>query len=184
MSAKMYFLAILTPQEVNAKVLEWKYYMREHFGCVVAMRSPAHITLIPPFWMNEELTASLESDAHSFSEQQISFKIELENFDAFRPKVIFLHVKPTEHLDKLRSELESHLLSQEKYPIKRETRPFHPHITIANRDLLRKDFAEAFGHFRKIAYRQSFMANEIVLLKHMGGEWESIQRFCFTNRNS
>ena len=184
MAAKMYFLAILTPQEVNARVLEWKYYMREHFGCVVAMRSPAHITLIPPFWMNEELETSLTTDVQSFSAQQQSFKIELEDFDAFRPKVIFLNVKLTERLAQLRSALEDDLISREKYPIKLEERPFHPHVTIANRDLLRKDFPEAFKHFQKISYKKEFIANEITLLKHVGGEWKSIQKFCFTNRNS
>jgi hypothetical protein len=53
MSAKMYFLAVLTPPEVNNKVLEWKYYMREHFGCVW----PWFLRTLPSstFWMNEEL---------------------------------------------------------------------------------------------------------------------------------
>src|SRR6476659_2370859 len=102
MGSKMYFLAILTPCEVNKKVLEWKYYMREHFGCVVAMKSPAHITLIPPFWMNEELEKTLSEDVRSFSAEQVPFKIELQDFDAFRPKVIFLHVKASEKLAILR----------------------------------------------------------------------------------
>src|SRR3982751_3986990 len=140
MSAKMYFLAILAPHVVNLKVLEWKYYMREHFGCVVAMRSPAHITLVPPFWMDEELEVRLRQDVEDFSSQQTPFKVELEDFDAFKPKVIFLHVKPADQLAKLKMGLETNLLSKETYPIKLESRPFHPHITIANRDLLRKDF--------------------------------------------
>jgi 2'-5' RNA ligase len=177
MNAKMYFLALLAPPEVNAKVLEWKYYMREHFGCVVAMRSPAHITLIPPFWMDEELENNLTTDVQSFAAHQHSLKIELKDFDAFRPKVIFLHVKPTEQLASLRAALETDLLSKEKYRIKTEARPFHPHVTIANRDLLRKDFPEAYNHFKKIAYMQTFLANEISLLKHIGGEWKVIQTF-------
>ena len=136
----MYFLAILTPPQVNSKVLEWKYYMREHFGCVVALRSPAHITIIPPFWMNQELESQLIQDVESFSSEKKPIKIELEDFDAFRPKVIFLHVKPNQWLAILRAELEDYLMSKATYPIKREERPFHPHVTIANRDLLRKDF--------------------------------------------
>jgi 2'-5' RNA ligase len=174
MSAKMYFLAILAPHVVNLKVLEWKYYMREHFGCVVAMRSPAHITLVPPFWMDEELEVRLRQDVEDFSSQETPFKVELEDFDAFKPKVIFLYVKPAEQLAKLRRELETHLVSKQTYPIKPESRPFHPHITIANRDLLRKDFLEAFGYFKKIAYKQIFIANEIAMLKHEGGEWKTV----------
>jgi 2'-5' RNA ligase len=177
MNAKMYFIAILVPPEVNKKVLEWKYYMREHFGCVVAMKSPAHITLVSPFWMNEELESVFSEDVQSFSSDQIPFKIELQDFDAFRPKVIFLHVNPTEKLSKLRSDLETRLLELSKYPIKQEERPFHPHVTIANRDLMRKDFPEAFKYFQKIAYKQNFIATEICLLKHLNGEWTTLQKF-------
>jgi 2'-5' RNA ligase len=181
MSARMYFLAILAPHEVNLKVLEWKYYMREHFGCVVAMRSPAHITLVPPFWMDEQLEVSLREDVQQFCGEQKPFKVELEDFDAFKPKVIFLHVKPTVQLESLRSELERNLLSKGKYPIKAESRSFHPHITIANRDLLRKDFLEAFGHFKKIAYKQTFMTNEVAILKHERGEWNTIGQSKFND---
>jgi len=179
MQSKMYFLALLTPQEVNSKVLEWKYYMREHFGCVVAMRSPAHITLIPPFWMSEDLEEQLKTDTQDFAEKQGSFKIELQDFDAFRPKVIFLHVKATTRLSNLRSELENDLVLREKYPLKQESRPFHPHITIANRDLLRKDFPVAFDYFRKISYTKAFEATDIALLKHLNGEWKVEKRFSF-----
>jgi len=181
MDAKMYFLAILTPSQVNSKVLEWKYYMREHFGCVVALRSPAHITMIPPFWMDQELENKLIEDVKSFSAEKDPLKIELQDFDAFRPKVIFLHVKPNQLLAKLRDELESFLLSKETYPLKPETRPFHPHVTIANRDLMRKDFPEAFNYFKKIAYKQTYIANEIALLKHVAGEWKTAHQFQFRN---
>jgi 2'-5' RNA ligase len=179
MEAKMYFLAILTPPQVNSKVLEWKYYMREHFGCVVALRSPAHITMIPPFWMDQELENKLIEDVQNFAAEKNPIKIELEDFDAFRPKVIFLHVKPNQPLAVLRSELENYLISKGSYPIKLEARPFHPHVTIANRDLMRKDFPEAFKHFAKMAYKQTYIATEIVLLKHVGGEWKTVQQFPF-----
>lgn len=125
----------------------------------------------------------LIEDVQSFSAEKNPLKIELEDFDAFRPKVIFLHVKPNQPLATMRSELESFLVSKDTYPIKAESRPFHPHVTIANRDLLRKDFQEAFGHFKKIAYKQNFIANEIALLKHIGGEWKTAHLFSLRKLN-
>jgi 2'-5' RNA ligase len=50
---KMYFVAILAPEKINADALKWKLYFREKFGCRAALHSPAHITLVPPFWMKE-----------------------------------------------------------------------------------------------------------------------------------
>lgn len=169
--AKMYFLAVVTPAHINEQVLKWKHYMRDHYRCTVALRSPAHITLIPPFWMDDALENKLISDLGSFAAQRYGLTIRLKGFDAFKPKVIFVGVEKNEALGELKSALEDHL---EKYPIKKDTRPFHPHLTIANRDLMKKDFAPAFAHFSNIEYEVEFPADAISLLKHNGVEWQVI----------
>lgn len=169
--ARMYFIAVAAPAAINEKVLQWKHYMRDHFGCTVALRSPAHITLIPPFWMNEQLEKQLIDDVEGFVMQQSSLDIGLHNFDAFKPRVIFIHVEENEALSKLKSALEQFLLSKNKYPVKKETRPFHAHLTIANRDLLKKDFAAAFDHFSKIKYAVSFPVQQLTLFRHDGSKW-------------
>jgi 2'-5' RNA ligase len=170
--AKMYFIAVVAPADINAQVLQWKHYMRDHYGCTVALRSPAHITLIPPFWMNEELEKELLMDVDSFALQQPSFHITLKNFDAFKPRVIFVGIQENASLQQLKSSLEHHLVSLQKYPIKKESRPFHPHLTIANRDLRKKDFYPAFEHFSSIDYTQHFSATSIAILKHDGIVWQ------------
>lgn len=167
----MYFLAIVAPADINDQALEWKHYMRDHFGCTVALRSPAHITLIPPFWMSESLEDALKADLAPFAQQQSSFDIHLNGFDAFKPRVIFVNVEENVPLGQLKQSLEDHALSRNRYPIKKETRPFHPHLTIANRDLRKKDFAPAFDHFKNIAYSRAFTAHELALLKHDGTQW-------------
>ena len=182
-SAKMYFIAVVAPAEVNTQVLQWKHYMRDHYGCTVALKSPAHLTLIPPFWMNEPLEHELITDVDAFSLQQHPFDIVLKNFDAFKPKVIFVGIEENALLQKLKSSLEEYLIALQKYPIKKETRPFHPHLTIANRDLRKKDFYPAFEHFSKIDYAEIFSADGIGILKHNGTEWEVYHR-CKLNNGS
>ena len=169
--ANMYFLAIVAPPDINEQVLEWKYYMRDHFGCTVALRSPAHITLIAPFWMNNNLEDELKNDMAAFAQQQKPFEISLHSFDAFKPKVIFVHVEVNEALKEFKSSFEDFLVSKNRYPIKKETRAFHPHVTIANCDLRKKDFEPAFSHFRKISYEAHFISHELALLKHDGVKW-------------
>jgi len=46
----MYYVAIVCPDNLNNKIKGFKLWMQEKFGCTVALKSPAHITLIPPFW--------------------------------------------------------------------------------------------------------------------------------------
>lgn len=165
-TSKMYFLAVVAPAHINEQVLKWKHYMREHYGCAVALKSPAHITLVPPFWMDTSLEKKLMADVDAFAAQQYQFDIQLKNFDAFKPKVIFVGVEKNDELSKLRSALEDHL------NFKKETRPFHPHLTIANRDLRKKDFTPAFEHFNNINYEEKFTAAGISLLRHNGTEWD------------
>ena len=180
MNAKMYFLGVLAPPEVNEKILQWKYYMRDHFGCVVALRSPAHITLIPPFWMKEEMEEDLIKDVNSFSIGQQEFQIELQDFDAFKPRVIFAQVNDNPLLSQLQASFLDYLIARQKFPIEKESRPFHPHLTIANRDLLKKDFAPAFDHFKRISYHYRFPVNEIALLKNQSAKWEVIKKIPFS----
>ena len=182
--ARMYFIAIVAPAEVNEQVLKWKQYMQDHFGCTVALRSPAHITLIPPFWMQQELEPALTNDLSAFAARQSSFTITLRNFDAFKPRVIFVHVEPHPALEELKKALEEFLLARNKYPIKKESRAFHPHVTIANRDLRKKDFIVAFDHFSKRAYQAEFSVRQLVLLQHTGTQWEVRHASAFENKNT
>ncbi|MGZ3924768.1 MAG: hypothetical protein ACXVBJ_13435, partial [Flavisolibacter sp.] len=59
---QMYFIAIVLPPRLNEKVLKYKTMMLEKYNCKVGLKSPAHITLVPPFWMEEEKEGRLVSD--------------------------------------------------------------------------------------------------------------------------
>lgn len=155
--------------------------MRNRYGCTVALRSPAHITLVPPFWMDDALEPNLILDVKLFASAQSPFEITLQNFDAFKPRVIFLAVPENNSLNYLKTLLEEYLLSLHKYPVKKETRPFHPHMTIANRDLRKKDFGSAFEHFNNVSYEASFVVDSIELLMHNGTEWTTRHSWRFGN---
>jgi 2'-5' RNA ligase len=163
----LYFIAILTPHTINHQILEWKTYMLHHFNCKAALKSPAHITLIPPFSMRKEQEKQLTGILQTLSHPR--FPITLKNFNAFKPRVIFVHVEPGKQLQELKTTVENALTG---FPIKKETRPFHPHVTIANRDLEKEDFPKAWEHFKHINYEAVFDANNISLLRHNGAKWE------------
>lgn len=173
----LYFIAIVAPDHINEQVLIWKNYMKEQYGCNVALRSPAHITLVPPFSMKEENETDLSNYLKEFSSTEKSFPVSLKDFDNFKPRVIFLHVEPDEPLLQLQKSINKYLLSLNKFPIKKEDRPFHPHITIANRDLNQKDFPKAWAHFKNLSFRAGFTADRISLLKHNKDAWQIADDF-------
>ena len=171
-----YFIAIVTPDSINRQVLEWTQYMLHHFNCKVALKSPAHITLVPPFEMQETMHHELEEQLLEFSNEQRSFPIQLKNFAAFKPRVIYVHVQPNTHLSDLQARLEAYLIDA-GFPIKKEERPFHPHVTIANLDLQKDDFPLAWQYFNQLSYEVSFPATAISLLRHNGQIWEVANAF-------
>ena len=176
----LYFIAIVAPETINNQVLEWKHYMLQTFNCRVALKSPAHITLISPFEMPATMHHELEDVLLEFAAGQPRFPIQLKNFAAFKPRVLYVHVLPNTHLSDLQARLEAYLI-QTDFPIKKEDRPYHPHVTIANRDLQAADFPTAWQHFQQRPYEASFVANTISLLRHNGQTWEVANSFLLGN---
>jgi len=170
----MYFIAIVAPEEINKEVLKWKNYFKDHFECTVALKSPAHITLIPPFWMNDDLGNDLVNSIRDFSIPKNKFEITLKNFSAFKPKVIFVDVAKSEVLNIFYQSFADYIFSENKYPIKKNDRPFHPHVTLATRDLFKKAFQEAWEIFSKKKYKATWNVNGISLLRHNKKNWDVI----------
>jgi 2'-5' RNA ligase len=170
----MYFVALVAPDDINQQVLKWKNFFKEHYQCTVALKSPAHITLIPPFWMEEELEKDLIDSIDKFSRSQKPFDITLKNFSTFKPRVIYADVLENELLNDLHRSLNEFINKQSKFPIKKEDRPFHPHVTLATRDLYKKAFYEAWDIFSKKQFEASWKINGISLLRHNKKNWDVI----------
>jgi 2'-5' RNA ligase len=168
----LHFIAIVTPDDINRQVKEYKNYMLQRFQCKVALKSPAHITLIPPFQMAVEEETGMQEILLPFAAAQHPFPVQLKNFAAFKPRVIYVTVLPSAPLNEVRTALETTLLQSNRFAIKKEERPFHPHVTIANRDLHKEDFPLAWQHFQQVNYEVTFTANALSLLRHNGQVWE------------
>ena len=59
--------------------------------------------------------------------------------------------------------------------------PYHPHMTVAFRDLKKELFTLAWDEFESKQYAPSFEVNTITLLKHDGKEWKQLKQFDFGN---
>ena len=170
----MYFVAIVCPEQINEKVEHFKQWMKDRFGCVVAMKSPAHITLIPPFWLAQERENELMNTILSFNVEHGLQKIELEGFSHFRKNVLYIQVKKNTWLSELKSLTEKHFMERTGDVIKKDDRPFHPHITIANRDMKPAHFEKAWEHFSSKEFSEAFDMNSISLLKLIQAKWNVI----------
>jgi len=170
----MYYVAIVCTGKPAKRIRQYKQWMKEHFACTVAMRSPAHITLIPPFWIDELQENKLRRVLQAFESDIGQIDVHLNGFDHFGNRVLFVNPANSPELEQLKQQVENHFINYLGNIIKADGRPFHPHITIANRDLKPTDFAKAWAHFSKIDLQESFQANTVSLLKLNEGRWDIV----------
>jgi len=170
--ANMYFIALVAPKEINEEVLKLKQFMKQEFGCLVALRSPAHITLVPPFWMDQELERKLQEAIDYFALEQTPFELTLKNFAAFKPRVIYVDVQDANPLKILHDKLFRFLFDIDAFPLEKEEQPFHPHVTVATRDLHKKSFHQAWEIFKQKSYEAFWLVNSISILRHNQKNWD------------
>ncbi len=170
----MYYVAIICPDEVNKQVEHFKHWMKDQFGCVAALKSPAHITLIPPFWLAETRENDLTNTVLSFTSDLPDLELQLDNFDHFGKKVLTIGVKENPALAEIKKQVEQHFIQAFEEVIRADNRPFHPHITIANRDMKPSNFLEAWAHFSTKSFQAIFTANMVSLLKLGPEKWSVV----------
>lgn len=176
----LYFIALLPPPELRARIEALKKEMQQHYGAGHALKAPAHLTLQIPFKRSEDQEAALTGGLADFAAGETGFSVDLDGFGCFAPRVIFINAGPPEPLAGLFTRLRANLLDALGFAQDEVGRRFHPHITIATRDLRKTDFSAAWAEFQQRPFRASFRAGHLVLLKHNGRAWDSYRAFGFS----
>jgi 2'-5' RNA ligase len=175
---KQYFVALIPPPPVLEEALALKEYFRDKYQSKAALNSPPHITLHMPFLWNEEKEKKLVTKLHAFARQCDPLKVCLDNFSSCPPRVIFLNVAESDFLDELQSKLHRFFKRElDIFNANYQDRPFHPHLTLAFRDLKKSQYHLAWQEFTKKEYKAEFMADKISLLKHNGKSWDVLKDF-------
>lgn len=171
-STDRYFIAILPPADISADARSLQEDMMSKYNTKAALRSPPHITLHMPFrWKNtkiEELTSLLSQ----FFSALEPFRISLDGIGAFPPRVIFLNVIGSKELTDSQLRLSRFCrVNLGLFNATRADQPFHPHMTLAFRDLRKPAFKLAWDEYRDRDYRATFDVDSAWLLRHDGHRW-------------
>ncbi len=184
----LYFIACLLPDEIAADIRHFQQTAAQRFHSRRALRNPVHITLIPPFRFPntknknakpEILLQRLKTFFQKNKTLHLYTKIHLQinGFAAFPPRVIFAEVLPNEHLTKLQASLQKATSDLTGLPSTVSKRPFHPHITIAYRDLRENVFPSALRYFQAQPYQAEFDLKHVSLLIHQNKKWQVLKNF-------
>ena len=170
---KQYFLAIVPPSPVYEQALEMKNLFKDHYNSKASLNSPPHITLHMPFRWREDKEDELVEKLEMFNAGIEPFVLTLRNFNSFPPRVIFIDVMPNEKLNELQKNLMKFCKKElNLFNAEYKDQPFHPHLTLALRDLKKSMYAEAWQKFSAEEYRADFIVNSVSLLKHNGKVWQ------------
>jgi 2'-5' RNA ligase len=175
---KQYFVAIIPPSPVFEEALMLKQYFMEKYGSKAALNSPPHITLHMPFLWNQAKEKKLIAKLQDFSRRCDPLKICVDNFSSFPPRVIFMDVTESDALDELQKSLHRFFKRElDIFNANYKELPYHPHLTLAFRDLKKSQYHVAWAEFSKKEYKAEFMADRIALLKHNGKTWDVLSEF-------
>jgi 2'-5' RNA ligase len=177
---KLYFIAIVPPSPIYEETLEQKAYFKTKYNSKASLNSPPHITLHMPFRWNEHGEEELTCHLKSFADKNAPVNVELKDFSSFPPRVIFINVVITPELENLQKNLQRYFKRQlNLFNANYKELPFHPHLTLAFRDLKKPNYQRAWEEFSQRNYQASFSANSFALLKHSGTVWEVHKEFPF-----
>jgi 2'-5' RNA ligase len=173
-----YFIAIVPPSPVLEQAWKWKEHFKTQFDSRAALNSPPHITLHMPFEWKSEKEEKLIEKLHAFSQTQSAFHLELKNFGCFPPHVIFIQVEPSQALTGLQSSLERFCKTElNLFNANRFDKPFHPHLTVAFRDLKKSVFPSAWGSVKELNFAEVCAIENFSLLQHNGKAWHVKKSF-------
>jgi len=103
-----------------------------------------------------------------------------DNFSFFEPRVIYVDVLPSKELILLHNSLKNFAKTELKlFNEVNDLRGFHPHITVASRDLKKPKFYELETDFKTKKLNGIFNCNSFCLLK-LEKKWEVLHTFDFT----
>jgi 2'-5' RNA ligase len=173
----MFYFALLCPEPVDQRVNVLKQWVRDHHGAKVALKSPAHITLLPPFWWPAKETDSLASFASNFQHTPDALHIQLKGFGHFGKRVIYAKVVDNITLTVLHESFSRYMKPLLEKLVKEESRPFSPHVTIASRDLSPSAFVETWAVLSKQDFDADMTISEISLMVLRDGKWEVFRSF-------
>lgn len=172
----LYFIALIPPEEVREEIRHLKEEIRERFGAEHALKLPAHITLIPPFKLEKERELQLLQSLEVFAATKKPFHLWLSGFGNFPPRVLYVDVKENDMINNLHLDLRKNLSTFPEITYEKE---FHPHVTLATRDLEESLFPAAKKFLATKDYETRFEVDSITLLKHKDREWERVLDFKF-----
>lgn len=175
--SSLYFLALIPPKHISDKIHAIKLYVSEKYNCKHALKSPPHITLEPPFHysLHKENFLLQKISELNKSLPDTDIPVELNGYDVFLPKVVFINIIQNSLLTNAYNHVHSFVKTELKVVKDLPPRPFHPHITIAFRDVKKHLVTQILEDLKQnFPIKETFCISNVSLLYFTNKHWEVI----------
>jgi 2'-5' RNA ligase len=171
-----HFIGVLVPEKLTGILQGCRDWMNTTYGCRSGYGTPIHITLVPPFHLDEKFSGSNVADAvknaaRIWTEGGKTLTCSIDGFGTFSERTVFACVEPSAEWDSLRSTVYAELAKQCPRTVRKDTRPFKPHLTVANRDIPEGAAEAALEYFAGLALKDSFVPDNITVFARHNGKW-------------
>jgi|SRR5690625_56974 len=171
----LYFLGYIPPSPLQKEIHQLKMDFKENYKSSHSLNAPPHITLISPFKIKNK---DFEDILKRFAGHQTILNIELQDFSHFGQKVIFIDVKQTPDLMDFQKSLEEIIQeNNDVFDFQSSRKNFHPHLTLAFKDLSLSNFKRAWEVYKDKEFKASFLVKELILFKHQEKVWDVFKVF-------
>ena len=174
-----YFLAIVPEGNFQNQVTELKNEIRDRFQAKFALKSPAHITVKMPFIYNEAKEEKLIEKLREFLDVYEPMAMSIEGVKTFGERVIYLGVNAGADFYKFQKDLITFCKRELNLIDELSDRNFHPHMTIAFKDIKKSQFQNILSFSSELGLTQVLKESQIVLLKKDEGRWVFRERLKF-----
>ncbi|HVZ55201.1 MAG TPA: 2'-5' RNA ligase family protein [Chitinophagaceae bacterium] len=182
-----YFIALLPSSDLTEEVRALQQEFADRFHASRALRLPPHLTLQPPFFLVPGRLEAFTGRLAAYFGARQPLALELDGFGSFsHPRQPVIFIQPRPHAGLLALYLGLAGLMREAgeaglVPRSQPVRDWHPHLTLAYRDLKPAAFGAAWAEFRHRAFRRRMEVSSAWLLTREKERWVPRRDFPFHN---
>ncbi|MEB2782547.1 2'-5' RNA ligase family protein [Algoriphagus sp. C2-6-M1] len=166
-----YFLALVPEGEFQEQVTKLKLEIRNRYQAKYALKSPAHITVKMPFSYNEAKEDKLIERLGGFISKYPSMILTIKGVKTFGERVIYLEVEAGQELYGFQQELKTFCKRELNLVDELSDRNFHPHVTIAFKDIKKSQFQNILQFSSEMNLTQKLLMSDVMLMKRVDGVW-------------
>jgi 2'-5' RNA ligase len=164
-----FWVGVILPKKISKGMLKIQKKIAKKYKTYHSLESKIgpHFTITYQENVNERNLKKIEKVVNEISKEIKSFKVEIKGIRRFyKLRVICAKVLKSKELNSLSKKLSYRLSKFEKI---RRLRPFTPHITLADKDITKENFKEAFKEFKNKKIFYEFELNKIYIGKATTG---------------